>query len=277
MSLRAMSQAAVTMNQLQNKMDTIGHNLANSQTAGYKTRQAEFSSLLSQQIANMTDPANAQARITPDGIRIGTGARLGAINNELSLGSMQKTDRDLDTMLLNEHHFYQIEVEENGQEEIRYTRDGSFYLQPVNNGAEVVLVTKDGHPVMGVNGPIQFAANFDGIYIDKDGAIVVNRGDQNEQVGQLAVVEIARSRILEATGDNLFRLPNLAELGLDFADIVQAAPLDVPLIESQALEMSNVSIQEQMTQLINAQRSYQFNSRTISMTDQMQGLINQLR
>ena len=103
MSLRTMSQAAVTMNQLQNQIDMIGHNLANSQTTGYKTRQAEFSSLLSQQITNMTDPENARGRITPDGIRIGTGARLGSINNNLSLGAIKNTDRALDTLLLNKN------------------------------------------------------------------------------------------------------------------------------------------------------------------------------
>lgn len=275
MSLRAMGQAAVTMNQLQQQMDMIGHNLANSQTAGYKSRQSEFSSLLFQQINNVSDPENARGRQTPDGIRVGAGARLGAINHNLSLGSVQTTDRDLDTMLLNENHFFQIQVEENGEQEVRYTRDGSFYLQPV--GEDAILVTKDGHPVYGANGPIQFRANFDSIHITENGEVFVKRGTQNEYAGTVAIAEINNPRILEASGDNLFRLPNLAALGLNFDTIVQAAPANTALIQSRALEMSNVGIQEQMTQLINAQRSYQFNSRTISMIDQMQGLINQVR
>jgi len=277
MSLRVMGQAAVTMNQLQHQMDMIGHNLANSQTAGYKSRQAEFSNMLTQQITNLTDPENARGRLTPDGIRIGSGARLGTINNNLSLGSIQQTDRALDTVLLNENHFYQIQVDENGEQNIRYTRDGSFYLQPVNNGADVMLVTKDGHPVIGTNGPIQFAANFDSIHIAEDGRVVVQRGSQTQDVGAIAVAEINNPRILEAIGENLFQLPNEADIGLNVNDIVQIVPQDTVRMQNQALEMSNVSIQEQMTQLINAQRSYQFNSRSISMADQMQGLINQIR
>lgn len=275
MSIRAMGQAAVTMNQLQMQMDMIGSNLANSQTTGYKSRQAEFSSLLFQQINNLSDPENARNRQTPDGIRTGTGARLGAINSNLSLGAIQNTERDLDTVLLNENHYFQIEVEANGQREVRYTRDGSFYLQPV--GDDVVLVTKDGHPVFGENGPIQFANQFDAIEINADGSVHVKRGNQQEQVGTIAIAEINRPRLLEATGDNLFRLPNLEALGLNFDDIVQAAPIGDALIQNRSLEMSNVDTGEQMTQLINAQRSYQFNSRTISMADQMQGLINQVR
>ncbi|WP_336261122.1 hypothetical protein [Pseudogracilibacillus sp. SO30301A] len=90
MTIRTMDQAAVTMNQLQNQIDMIGHNYANSETYGYISRQAEFSNLLTQQIMNMTDPENALGRVTPDGIRVGTGARLGAINNNLSLGANQK-------------------------------------------------------------------------------------------------------------------------------------------------------------------------------------------
>ena len=276
MSIRAMGQAATTMNQLQKQIDVIGHNLANSQTAGYKSRQAEFSSLLFQQINNLRDPENARGRLTPDGIRVGTGARIGAIHHQLSLGAVQTTNRDLDTMLMNEHDFFQVLVEENGVEEIRYTRDGAFYLTPVNDN-EVMLVTRDGHPVIGTNGPIQFAGNFDSIHIAEDGSIVVKRGEQNEVVGTLAVVRIERSRLLEAAGDNLFRFPDLAELGYALGDLVELAPQNERLIQSRALEMSNVSIQDQMTQLITAQRSYQFNARTISMADQMQGLINQLR
>lgn len=275
MSLRAMGQATVTMNQLQQQIDMIGHNLANSQTAGYKSRQAEFSSLLFQHINNLSDPENARNRITPDGIRVGSGARLGAINSNLSLGAIQTTERDLDAVLRNENHYFQIEVEENGVQEMRYTRDGSFYLQPVGN--DVILVTKDGHPVYGMNGPIRFARNFDSIQLNDNGAIIVKRGAQYENVGTLAIAEINRPRILEATGDNLFQLPNLAALGLNFNDIVQTVEVDTAVIRSGALEMSNVDIAEQMTQLINAQRSYQFNSRTITMADQMQGLVNQLR
>src|SRR5690625_1518720 len=112
MSIRALGQAAVTMNQLQQQIDMIGHNLANSQTTGYKSRQAEFSSLLFQQINNLSDPENARGRRTPDGIRLGTGARLGAINSDLSLGAIKTTDRDLDVVLLNKNHYFQIQVEE---------------------------------------------------------------------------------------------------------------------------------------------------------------------
>ncbi|WP_099159428.1 flagellar hook-basal body protein [Virgibacillus ndiopensis] len=274
---RTMIQAAVTMNQLQNKLDLIGNNMANSQTTGYKNRQADFASLLFQQIDNMTDPANAEGRLTPDGVRIGSGAKLGSVNIDLTPGAIKETNRALDAALLEKNHLFQIQVTENGVTETRYTRDGSFYLSPINNNQSVMLTTKDGNPILGENGPITFAEGFDEINIQPNGQIVVRRGGQSEAVGQLDIVEAVRPRLLEATGQNAFRLPNLDELNFNFNEIIQATNPNSDKLKSGALESSNVDISKQMTDLITTQRSYQFNARTISMSDQMMGLVNQLR
>lgn len=272
-----MIQAAVTMNQLQNQLDVISHNLANSETAGYKSRETEFSSLLFEQINNLRHPGNAVGRLTPDGIRIGSGAKLGSINSNFSLGSIKETDRDLDVALLEKNHAFQIQVSEDGQTETQYTRDGSFYLSPVNNNQSVMLTTTDGHPVLGENGPIIMDAGFDAIDIRANGEIYVQYGNQTELAGRIAIVEVVRPTLLEAVGGNLFRLPNIAELGFNLEDIVQLADQNASLVQNQALEQSNVDVSKQMTDLITTQRSYQFNARTISMGDQMSGLINQLR
>ncbi|WP_368653329.1 flagellar hook-basal body protein [Ornithinibacillus sp. 4-3] len=271
-----MVQAAVTMGQLQNKLDVIGNNLANSQTTGYKSRQVEFSSLLFQQINNMTHPSNALARVTPDGIRVGTGAKLGSINSNLSSGALQTTDRDLDTALINESHLFTVEVIQNNQSEIQYTRDGSFYLQPIRNDS-VMLTTADGNPVLGRNGRIEIDAGFDSINILSDGNIIVKRGDNTENVDSLQIYEAHKPRLLEAAGDNLFRIPDEILLTENIDTILEQVGNGNNLVQSGTLESSNVDMAEQMTEMINTQRSYQFNARTISMADQMMGLVNQLR
>lgn len=276
MTIRMMGQASAAMKALQHKLDTIGHNLANSNTHGYKARKVEFQSLLKQNINNLSDPNNARGRITPNGIRVGTGAKVGTTNSNLALGAMQVTGRNLDTMLLHENHFYQIRVQQDGVDEIRYTRNGAFYVTPLGNG-QVELVTSDGYPVYGVNGPIRFNDHFDAIRINERGEVIVTYGTTDVVAGRLAIVEIVRPRLLEAVGDNAFRLPDLAALGYNLDEIVRMAPGDVPLVKNQALETSNVSIQEEMTDMINTQRAYQLNARAITTADQMQGLINQLR
>lgn len=267
-----MIQAAVTMNQLQKKLDVIGNNLANSETTGYKSSQGNFASLLFQQIDNMTDPANAEGRITPDGIRIGAGAKLGSISSNLSTGAISETDRALDTALLADQHLFPIQVTENGVTETQYTRDGAFYLNPMNNGQEVMLTTKEGHPVLGENGPIIFPIGFEDVQIQPTGEVIVQRGTQTEQVGNIAVVEAVSPRMLEATGQNAFRIPDGVE-----ADVIRDIPGQISVLKSGAIEKSNVDISKQMTDMIEVQRSYQMNARTISMGDQMSGLINQLR
>ncbi|MFD1852152.1 flagellar hook-basal body protein [Oceanobacillus bengalensis] len=274
---RMMIQAAVTMNQLQNKLDVIGNNMANSQTTGYKAREAQFSSLLFQQMDNLNTPENAEGRLTPDGIRIGAGARLGSINSNFGQGNIVTTDRALDTALLGRNHYFQIQVTTNDVTETRYTKDGAFYLSPVEGNQSVMLTTSDGNPVLGENGPIIFADGFDNIDIRENGQVVVERAGQTEVAGTLAVVEAVRPEVLEATGENMFRLPDLNALGYNINEVLRQAPQNGALLQSNALEQSNVDLSKEMTELIMTQRSYQFNSRTISMGDQMMGLVNSLR
>src|SRR5690625_1993965 len=136
---RAMIQAAVTMNQLQQKLDVIGNNMANSQTTGYKSRQAEFSSLLSQQINNMSRDGGAN-RLTPDGVRVGSGARLGQVKNNLEMGSIKETDRALDVALYKKKHLFQIEVTVYGVTDGIFTRDGTFYFHSLVIIADTMIV-----------------------------------------------------------------------------------------------------------------------------------------
>ncbi|SDM54171.1 flagellar hook-basal body protein [Sediminibacillus halophilus] len=269
-------QAAVTMGQLQNKLDLIGNNLANTNTNGYKSRQANFSSLLFQQIDNLSDPANAEGRLTPDGLRVGSGARLGHTNADLSAGSLQETGRALDVALLDDDQLFQVQVTENGVSETRFTRAGSFYLNPLENG-QIMLTNQDGNPIIGENGPLTFADGFEDIHITGNGIIEVTRNGQTAPEGRLAVVEAVRPRVLEPTGDNSFRLPDLDALNYQEGEIIQQVGENDLRVKTSSLESSNVDISKQMTDMLLTQRSYQFNARSISMSDQMAGLVNQLR
>jgi|SRR5690625_492409 len=273
---RMLMQAAVTMQQLQHKLDVVGHNIANSQTTGYKARQADFQSLLFQQINNLSDPRNSEGRLTPDGIRVGSGAKLGAINQRFDIGTILNTDRLLDVALLNDYYFFQVEVTEGETTETRMTRDGAFYLSPLND-TELLLTNKDGQPILGENGHIIIPKSADDVQIDPDGRVVIRQGQATNIVDNLQVVEAIRPRVLEAVGENFFRLPDVAALGYNPEDIIVNRTGEAAIIRSGALEQSNVDLAEEMSDMLIAQRSYQFNARSITMGDQMLGLINQLR
>lgn len=269
---RIMNQAAVTMNQIQNKLDIIGNNISNNGTIGYKSRQVEFSSLLNQQINNLNSPENAEGRLTPDGIRVGTGAGLGAIHLNQQQGSLIETNRALDAALTGENMFFQVNRVENGQEETVYTRDGSFYLSPAE-GDTLALTTSDGHPIIGQEGPIEIQDGFDSVEFNDQGQLIVTRGDNQAAEAELAIMEAVRPSALEAQGDNFFSVS--AEADAD--EIIQAYAGGGAVIHPQSLEQSNVDLSRAMTDMVAAQRLYQFNSRSIMMGDQMSGLVNTIR
>ena len=271
-------QAAVTLGQLQNKLDLIGHNVANMNTAGYKTKSANFTSLIYQNIDNLRDvEANATGRQTPHGIRLGSGARIGHTNINLALGSLNTTGRGLDIALLEDNHLLQVEVTDENVTETRYTRDGSLYSRPLADD-QLMLTTSDGHPVLGQTGDsIIFDQNIDDVSINQTGQIITMRDGVEVVEGQLAFVEAVRPQFLEPAGENLFRLPDLTEAAYVAEDIVVGVDPFENTIQSGTLEQSNVDLATQMADLLQTQRAYQYNARTISMHDQMRGLINQLR
>lgn len=268
-------QAASTMNQLQHRLDTIGNNIANVNTHGFKARDSQFSSLLKQQFNHDENQVNLP-RHTPDGVRIGTGARLGHTNINMRQGSIQETGRALDVALLEPNHFFQVMVNENGDNETRYTRSGNFYLNEIGDGT-LLLVNGNGHPVVGDNGQIVIQENMDELFINENGELVVTRNGIQQVEGRIAVVESIRPRAMESSGNNLFRISEdtMETYGLD--GIINAVAAANTRIKGSALESSNVDMAKQMADMLETQRAYQFNARTISLADQMAGLVNSLR
>lgn len=278
----SMMAASVTMGQLQKKMDTIANNMANSNTTGFKRREASFSDLLFQQVNNQIVPSMETGRLTPNGLRVGAGAKIGQTALRTEQGSIQQTDRQLDLAIQNPNHFFQIEVSNNnGEREVRYTRDGTFYFsQSPNNPNELNIVTGQGHFLLGPNGPITVPADHSELQIDENGiiSVILRDGTTTVPAGQLEMVRVQRPQILEQLGENLFGLPeNLIEQGYVPADILGVIGAGQVSLRQGALEMSNVDMGREMSEMILSQRSYQFNARSISMADQMMGLVNSIR
>ncbi|OLO42311.1 flagellar biosynthesis protein FlgG [Alkalihalophilus pseudofirmus] len=276
----SMMTASVTMGQLQKQMDTIAHNLANTNTTGFKRREATFSDLLFQQVNNQMVPSMETGRLTPNGIRVGAGAKIGQTALRTEQGSIQTTDRPLDLAIQNPNHFFQVEVRNDDQSEVRYTRDGAYYFsQNPDNPNVLNIVTGQGHFLLGPNGPVTVPADHSEVQIDENGVIsVILRDGTTVGAGRLELVNVQRPQILEQLGENLFGLPNnLIEQGYVPADILGVIPAGQVSVRQGALEMSNVDMGREMSEMILAQRSYQFNARSISMADQMMGLVNSIR
>ncbi|MET3684243.1 flagellar basal-body rod protein FlgG [Alkalibacillus flavidus] len=274
--MRNMYNAASTMAELQQRINLTSNNLSNQNTHGYKARQSEFSSLLHQQVDNVLDYDQGSPRLTPDGIRVGSGARMGNINMNMETGSIQESGRALDVAIQDDNRFFVINgPAENGELEERYTRAGNFYLSEQENG-DMMLTTNEGFPAIGEDGAVVLDGDFDDVSINQNGEVEVTRGGETAVEDTLELVDIPNSRILEPVDANSFAI-NADELGQPIEDVLaDVAPEDANLY-TKALETSNVDMGREMTQMLEAQRAYQFNARSLTIGDQMLSSISNMR
>lgn len=275
--LRTMLSATNTMSQLQGKLDTISHNIANSNTTGYKARSATFGELMYQQFNN--DKEDRTPRQSPVGIRMGVGAQIAQTQLNNKVGGITQTNRKLDFALSKERQYFSFINENNGQ--LVLSRQGNFYLSPSANGG-TDLVNSDGYHVTDSNGKaIQFSKDVSDFTISPDGRLQVTFADGTRGQQELGVVQVDKPNLLEQDQDKYLRYSeDIASKYPNENNIAyQLTGQNRSQIEVQggALESSNVDLSKEMSELINTQRSYQLNARTITMADQMLGLINSVR
>ena len=280
---RTMMTAANTLNQLQSKIDQISNNIANVDTTAYKKTQTSFNDLLTQSFDNQPNESKEKGRLTTPGLRQGTGAMLSQSQLVLSQGAIKTTDRNLDAALTKEDQFFTVSVQDGKGVNTRLTRDGAFYLSPnANDPDQMMLVTSAGHQVLDENGdPILIDGNITDIKISEDGVLTVNTEEYGSESFGLGIVSVTKPQFLDRLGGNLLGLPeNIDGLDVSVDDIMTALTGDSRnqiAVRQGALESSNVDLSKEMSELINVQRSYQFQSRSITMADQMNGLINGIR
>lgn len=278
---RTMITATNTLAQLQKQLDLISNNMANMDTNGYKRREATFSELMYQQFDNQRRGDAEVNRLTPNGIRQGTGAMLAQAQLIMTQGSIKTTDRPLDTAFIKENQLYKTLVQTDAGNEIQYTRNGALYLSPLGEN-ELALVTADGHSMVDTNeNPIYINGDPKEYQIDSNGRLTVLMTDGSSQVFDLGVVQVNKPQFLESKGNNLYGLPtNFDQLNVGMDEILTdlVGPLRSEIgIQQRALESSNVDMAKEFTEMMTVQRAYQFQSRSVSIADQMLGLVNGIR
>ena len=280
---RTMITATNTMSQLQLKMDLIGNNLANVGTTGYKRKEGTFSDLLVQQFDNQQSAGQEVGRLTSEGIRQGVGAKLGLIKLSLTQGNLKSTERDLDAALTKPDLFFKImTTDASGNTDIQFTRDGAFYLSPSTEGAnQFDLVTSSGAQVLDQwNEPISLVGDVSSISITEKGTLVAVTSNGQEQAFELGVISVKNPQYLESKGGNLFGISNNANAEITpediYTDLIGGLRESIAMQQGH-LESSNVDMSKEMTDLITTQRLYQFQARSVTLADQMLGLVNGLR
>ncbi|WP_214742076.1 MULTISPECIES: flagellar hook-basal body protein [unclassified Exiguobacterium] len=250
-----------SLSQLQRQLDVTGHNIANVDTVGFKRQQGNFASLLSQAYNNQPRPEFEVGRDTPNGIRIGVGGHVADITQQFNIGQVRTTDRGLDVFLKASRQFFVVDTP-NG---VGVTRSGNMQLSV---GDETTLVDVNGNPLLGDNGnPITMPNDATNHRIRQDGVVVASVNGVEQEFGRLDIVEVRNTSELRPLGDNVFAADLETEVD---------RPLGNLLIEG-TLESSNVDLTKEMTDMTITQRAYQMNSRALSMSDQMMGLVTALR
>lgn len=275
-----MITATNTLSQNQQNLDVISNNISNMNTAGYKAKQANFQELLYQQYNN--DQFDRTVRQSPVGIRYGVGAHLSQIQSNQKQGNLQMTDRDLDVAMTKENLYFNVLMPEGEGSRTVYTRKGEFYVSPLENGT-VMLVNADGYPVADENGNvITMPEDVKSYNVNSSGTLTATYADNSTIQFNLGVTEIHKPQLMEhIEGGSYFGEPNnILDLGYALQDVrtnLVGADRTRATMQNGALEMSNVDVSKEMADLIATQRSYQFNSRAITLGDQMLGLINGIR
>ncbi len=256
--IRGWYTGASGMNAQQNRLDAISNNLANVDTAGYKKDVAvskSFPELLLRRmnLDGVYETPFGSADAAPVIGKLGLGVETNENFTDFAQGSFRQTESNTDFAFGGEG-FFAIDTPA-GE---RYTRDGNFIL-----GKEGLLLTKDGYPVLGEKGYIR--VDTDKFMVNEDGMIYSEK--DNELIDRFKVVRFDNERYLKKMGTNFYATNDIAGP----AHIAEGA--ERPRFIQGYLETSNVNVVNEMVQMIEVNRAYEANQKTITSEDTMMGTL----
>ncbi|HSV57218.1 MAG TPA: flagellar basal-body rod protein FlgF [Magnetospirillaceae bacterium] len=263
------------------RLDAVANNLANVDTNGFKRETAVHKAFAQLLLRRLNDDG---VHIHPLGSgdmapiigKLGTGVETNELYVEFQQGALKQTENEFD-LALEGKGFFTVQTP-NGE---RYTRNGGFIL-----GREGILMTKGGYPVLGETGPVRIKAN--NFQVDPQGRIWVNRAwadddptrlvgrEQNEwedtfHMDTLRIADFRRERHLDKQGTSLYAATEESGDARPFRDGLG------PKVFQGFVEASNVNPVTEMVRMIEVNRAYEANQKTIQSQDAMLGkLINEV-
>lgn len=284
--LRSMYSGVSGMKGFQTKLDVIGNNISNVNTIGYKKNRVNFQDLLSQNLSG--------SGVNP--MQIGLGTTISSVDVLHTPGSLMTTGVNSDVAIMGDGFFVvqkpQSEAQIAGSEvpEDYLTRAGNFVVN-----AEGDLVTSQGYNVLGIQdtdgnrtiNPINIDPTiYDSFKINRLGEVIGKQKSDGEEViiATIGIVTPENPAGLRKVGGSLYEMTanadgdgSLGELNgnaFTYTDILTAKEAKTEMASGQ-LEMSNVDLTEEFTEMIVAQRGFQANSRIITTSDEiLQEVVN---
>jgi flagellar hook protein FlgE len=269
----------------QTMLDVTANDIANVNTVGFKGSTVSFKDALAELQSGASGPSTGLGGQNAE--QIGLGVQLGAISTNMGAGAIQTTNNPFDLAIQGEGFFRVAGIQTPGTPPtfgtVNYTRAGNFTTDSAGN-----LVTQSGMYVLGHAAATQGPPPTFGT---TDSQITIPTTASSVSIGQDGIV----SYIDSATGTSkslaqitLAKFPNdeglTAEPGTDYIESPNSGAPTVGVagdtnglgtIAAGSLEMSNVDLASEFTNMIEAQRGFQANGRVISTADQMlQDLVN---
>jgi len=269
--LRSMYSGVSGMRGFQTKLDVIGNNIANVNTVGFKSGRVMFKDIMSQTVGGATAPNDTgQGGINPK--QIGLGVTVGSIDTIHLGGSAMTTNQPLD-LRIDGDGFFAVQLGDD-QAQPFLTRAGNFHIDPNRT-----IVTGDGMRVVASGGGViePLEDTVTGLTIAQDGTLMLAMNDGTIQQGpKIGIVKVVNPEGLEKIGGNLYRMTANAnpDGALEVVD-ANSPEAGTGAIISGQLEMSNVELTAEFTEMIVAQRGFQANSRIITTSDEvLQEVVN---
>ena len=228
MSIGTYNAASAMMVRL-GELDIIAHNLANTETPGYRIQRLGFRNFGETFLWAISGTGNRPPARLPLGVTVDRQSI------DLRSGSFRLTNNPLDVAIDGDGWFV-VQTPQG----IRYTRKGNFALS-----RDGTLVTAEGFPVLGENNqPIRIPANaVASLRIAETGEIFAG----TQRLGQLRVVSLQN---LQPAGDSYYIGTN-------------PQPINTRIVQGM-LEGSNVSVITELVRMLNALRTYEMSAKTFS-------------
>ena len=260
--MQSLYTASTGMKGMQMQIDTTANNIANVNTIGFKKSRAEFADLM-YNVMQYAGTATSDITKSPTGIEVGLGVRPTATNKIFSEGSLKQTDNQLDVAITG-RGFFRMELPDGTQV---YSRNGAFKID--ENG---VLVNADGYRLVP---EIVIPPDATNVSIGVDGTVsVVQPGQpQAAQIGQLNLTNFINPAGLHSMGDNLYLETDNSGQPVDGIPGLDG----LGVIRQGFVELSNVELVVELTDLITGQRAYDSNSKVITSSDEMLQTTNNLK
>lgn len=248
--VRGLYTAYTGMANEQKRLDTIANNLANAATVGYKedniTNQS-FDNVLAIKVRDESEAYNNRP--------IGTmslGVKLGEVYTNHGQGSLRQTNNTYDLALEGKGFFSLATMDKNGNEIIKYTRNGSF-----TSAKDGYIIDSNGNRLLGESGPIMIPTDTASVVIDDSGAVFAD----GVYIDKLLISDFENYNYLIKSGDSLYETIEGAVEIPGYAGTKQGFT-----------EQSNVNVVSEMVEMITVTRAYEANQKVIQSIDKTMDL-----